>query len=204
MELELEAAAGGRGSRVVSLSGDAPAADLGRGDLEHDGSPSKDPTVSRRHVSLRLLDGGVAFEVVGRNPVVVRRSSSEGDGSSIKTFCRGDKGELRPGDALSVSLKAPAFWAVRRKGGNGEGEVEASVLDAVARREKRTRERKEREKLAAEEAMEVTKEEEEGKAGCEVEGLEIDLASIDPVKGDIALFSPAFRWSRNPLVALVF
>ncbi|GJN38661.1 hypothetical protein PR202_gb27725 [Eleusine coracana subsp. coracana] len=186
MELVLEAAAGGGGSRVVSLSGDAPTADLGREYLEHHGGPSKDHTVSRRHVSLRLLDGGgdsgVAFEVVGRNPVVVRRSSNGGGGnSSSRVFRHGERGELRPGDALSLSLKAPLFWAVRRKGENGEGEVEASVLDAVARRERRTRERKEKEKLAAEEAMVLTKEE-EGEAGSEGGDLEIDFARIDPVK----------------------
>ncbi|CAN6194806.1 unnamed protein product [Urochloa humidicola] len=187
MELELES--GGGGSRAVSLSVDSPTADLGRGDLG--GGPSADRTVSRRHVSLRLLDDGVdgepgvAFEVVGRNPVVVRSPNGGGSGS---VFRRGEKGELRPGDALSLSLKAPAFWAVRRrKEGNREGEVEveAAVLDAVERREKRTRERKEREReqRAAEEeaAMEVT-EEEEGAAGSDVEGLEIDLASIDPVR----------------------
>ncbi|TVU07928.1 hypothetical protein EJB05_41306 [Eragrostis curvula] len=184
MELELEAAAGGGGSTVVSLSGDAPAADLGRGNLGH-GGKNGDRTISRRHVSLRLLDGGgepgVAFEVVGRNPVVVRRSSNGGDASISCVFRRDETGELRSGDALSLSLKAPLFWAVRRK--DGDGEVEASVLDAVARRERRTRERKERDRLAAEEAMEVTIEEEEkGEAGSEVEGLEIDLASIDPVK----------------------
>ncbi|CAL5039053.1 unnamed protein product [Urochloa decumbens] len=186
MELELES--GGGGSRAVSLSVDSPTADLGRGDLGGDG-PSSDRTVSRRHVSLRLLDGGgggepgVAFEVVGRNPVAVRSPN----GGSSGVFRRGERGELRPGDALSLSLKAPAFWAVRRREeGNGEDEVEveSAVLDAVARREKRTRERKEREKRAAEEeAMEMeATDEEEGAAGSDVEGLEIDLASIDPVR----------------------
>ncbi|XP_062229064.1 uncharacterized protein LOC133926909 [Phragmites australis] len=184
MELELEA--GGGGTRAVSLSVDSPTADLGRGDLGHGGS-SRDGTVSRRHVCLRLLDagGGVAFAVVGKNPVVVRRSSNGRSGSSSsRVFRRGEKGELRPGDGLSLSLKAPSFWAVRRREGNGEGEVEVepAVLDAVARRERRTRERKEREmRVAEKEAMEVT-EEEEGAAGSDVEGLEIDLASVDPVR----------------------
>jgi hypothetical protein len=184
MELELGAAA--RGRRVVSLSGETSAADLGRGDLGgHDGGPSKDRTISRRHVSLRLIDGsdepGVAFEVVGRNPVVLRRSSNAGGGGISKVLHRGEKGELRHGDAPSLSLKAPSFWAVRRKGGSGEGEVEASVMDAVARR---TRERKERERIAAKEAVEVTRDEKEWDAGPEVEGSEIDSASIDPVKGE--------------------
>ncbi|KAL6839555.1 hypothetical protein ACP4OV_030825 [Aristida adscensionis] len=197
MELELEAAAAGGGSggggrsRVVSLSAGAPEADLGRGVMGV--GPSKDRTVSRRHVSLRLRLGGggeeeepaVAFEVVGRNPVVVRRSTDGvGSGRSSRVFRRGEEGELRAGDALSLSLRAPAFWAVRRKTeGNGDGEVEASVLDAVARREWRTRERKERERLAMEEEVaEATEEGEKGAAGSEVEGMEIDLATVDPVR----------------------
>ncbi|XP_025813808.1 DEAD-box ATP-dependent RNA helicase 42 [Panicum hallii] len=185
MELDLES--GGGGSRAVALSVDSPTADLGRGDLGG-GGPSADRTVSRRHVSLRLLDGGggesgVAFEVVGRNPVAVRSLDVWTSG----VFRRGEKGELRPGDALSLSLKAPAFWAVRRREENGKGEVDAAVLDAVARRESRTRERKERERerererekrAAEEEAMEVTEEEKEAAA----EGLDIDLASVDPVR----------------------
>ncbi|KAJ1259618.1 hypothetical protein BS78_10G169200 [Paspalum vaginatum] len=189
MELELETArgsVGGSGTRAVSLSVDSPTADLGRGDLG--GGASRDRTVSRRHVSLRLLDagGGVAFEVVGRNPVVVR-SPDGGGGTSGRLFRRGETGELRPGDALALSLNAPAFWAVRRR----EGEVEAAVLDAVARRERRTRERKERErereKRAAEEtALEVTDEGEgegeEGAVGTDVEGMEVDLSSVDPVR----------------------
>jgi len=193
MELELES--GGGGSRAVALSVDSPAADLGRGDLGG-GGPSADRTVSRRHVSLRLLDGGepgVAFEVVGRNPVVVRSP----DGGSSGVFRRGEKGDLRPGDALSLSLKAPAFWAVRMREGDGEGAVgvEGAVLDAVARRERRTRERKERERekrAAEEEAMEVT-EEEGAAAGSETEGLEIDLASVDPVRGKVVFLYLAFR-----------
>jgi hypothetical protein len=159
--------------------------------LEQDGGPSK-----HRPVSRRLLDGsgdpGVAFEVVGRNPVVVRRSSSGRRGGSSRVFRRREKGDPRPGDALSLSLKAPSFWAVRRKGRNGEWEVEASVLDAVARRERRTRERKERarERIAAEESVDVTKEAEEA-------GSEIDLASIDPVKGELVFFFVTFQGSIN-------
>jgi len=112
-------------------------------------------------------------------------------------FRRGEKGELRPGGALSLSLKAPAFWAVRRREGNGEGAVgaEGAVLDAVARRERRTWERKERERekrAAEEEPMEVT-EEEGAAAGSETEGLEIDLASVDPVRGKVVFLYLAFR-----------
>ncbi|RLM56008.1 high mobility group nucleosome-binding domain-containing protein 5 [Panicum miliaceum] len=152
MELELES--GGGGSRAVALSVDSPTADLGRGDLGG-GGPSADRT--------RLAPPRVPPP------------------SRCGVFRRGEKGELRPGDALSLSLKAPAFWAVRRREGNGKGEVEAAVLDAVARRERRTRERKERERekqAAEEEAMEVTEEEKEEAA----EGLDIDLASVDPVR----------------------
>uniref|UniRef100_A0A453SD01 FHA domain-containing protein n=1 Tax=Aegilops tauschii subsp. strangulata TaxID=200361 RepID=A0A453SD01_AEGTS len=186
MELELEAGGGGSGGRVVSLSSESPTADLGRGDLV-----TADLNMSRRHVSLRLVGGGeprVAFEVVGRNPVLVR-SSVGGD----KVYRRGEAGELRAGDGLSLSLKAPSFWTVRRTGGEEEAvagaevEVDTAVLDAVARREKRTRERKERERRATEEAMEVTKEEVMAASGDdeldeEVEDLKIDLDSIDPVQ----------------------
>jgi hypothetical protein len=200
MDLELEAAgSGGSGTRAVSLSVDSPTAELGRGDLG--GGPSQDRTVSRRHVSLRLLGvgGGIAFEVVGRNPVVVR-SPDGGGGSGSGTnrvFRCGEKGELRAGDTLSLSLKAPAFWAVRAREGNGDGDadvdVEPAVLDAVARRERRTRERKERERererRAAEEAMEVTEEEEGAAVDSDVEGFDIDLAAIDPVRGDLLFFS---------------
>ncbi|KAF8648309.1 hypothetical protein HU200_064889 [Digitaria exilis] len=202
--MELELGSGSVGARVVSLSVDSPTADLGRGDQGGGGGPSADRTVSRRHVSLRLLDGGgepgVAFEVVGRNPVVVRPPNS----GSSSVFRSGEKGELRAGDALSLSLKAPVFWTVRRREGNGEGEgggeVEAAVLDAVARREKRTRERKERERemRAAEEAaaMEVTVEE-EGAAGSDAESLEIDLASIDPVR-EFAFLSMDHEFDSYP------
>ena len=149
--MELESEAGG-GGRAVSLSSESPAADLGRGDLVP--APA-DRTVSRRHVALRLVGGGeprVAFEVVGRNPVVVRPSVGE----DRAYYRRGEAGELRAGDGLSLSLKAPSFWTVRRTG--ADVEVDTAVLDAVARREERTRERKEkeRERRAVEEAMEVT------------------------------------------------
>lgn len=203
MDLELEAAgSGGSGTRAVSLSVDSPTAELGRGDLGGGGGgggPSQDRTVSRRHVSLRLLGvgGGIAFEVVGRNPVVVRSPDGGGGGGSgtSRVFRRGEKGELRAGDALSLSLKAPVFWAVRAREGNGDGDadvdVEPAVLDAVARRERRTRERKERERerRAAEEAMEVTEEDEGAAVDSDVEGFDIDLAAIDPVRGDLLFFS---------------
>lgn len=200
MDLELEAAgSGGSGTRAVSLSVDSPTVELGRGDLGGGGGagPSQDRTVSRRHVSLGLLGvgGGIAFEVVGRNPVVVRSPDGGGGGGISRVFRRGEKGELRAGDALSLSLKAPAFWAVRAREGNGDGDadvdVEPAVLDAVARRERRTRERKERERerRVAEETMEVTEEEEGAAVDSDVEGFDIDLAAIDPVRGDLLFFS---------------
>ncbi|XP_051199723.1 uncharacterized protein [Lolium perenne] len=183
MELELEP--GGGGIRAVSLSSESPEADLGSGDL----APPADRTVSRRHVTLRLVGDGeprVAFEVVGRNPVVVRSSRVGED----KVYRRGEAGELRAGDGLSLSLKAPAFWTVRRPDvKEGEAEVDTAVLDAVARREKRTQERKERERRVLQEAMEVTAEEEETEAGVgdeeldeELEDLKIDLGNLDPVQ----------------------
>uniref|UniRef100_A0A0E0LCR9 FHA domain-containing protein n=1 Tax=Oryza punctata TaxID=4537 RepID=A0A0E0LCR9_ORYPU len=190
MELELEAAGGGGRSTAppVSLSGESPEAVLGRG-------TASDRTVSRRHVSLRLLGGGgdeeeeeprVAFEVVGRNPVVVR----SGRGGRSRVFRRGEAGELRDGDGLALSLRSPSsFWAVRRRSKGGDVDVEAEILDAVARRERRTRERKERERRAAEEAMEVTADEEAAadaasseEFDAEAEDLKFDLANIDPVR----------------------
>jgi hypothetical protein len=71
--------------------------------------------------------------------------------------------------------------------------VEASVLDAVARRERGTRERKEREQERI--AVEVTKEVEEA-------GSEIDLASIDPVKGELVFFFVTFQGSINDAMQL--
>uniref|UniRef100_A0A0D9WRB4 FHA domain-containing protein n=1 Tax=Leersia perrieri TaxID=77586 RepID=A0A0D9WRB4_9ORYZ len=198
MELELEAAGGGSSRPPVSLSVESPSAVFGRGDLA-----AADRTVSRRHVSLRLLGGGgggdepprVAFEVVGRNPVVVR--TGEGGGGSSRVYRRGEAGELRDGDALALSLRAPppsSFWAVQRQRRSEGGEVDAEVMDAVARRERRTRERKERERRAAEEeeeeeAMEVTADEEDeaeaasgGDLDAEAGDPELDLANIDPVQ----------------------
>jgi hypothetical protein len=83
---------------------------------------------------------------------------------------------------------------VRAREGNGDGDadVEPAVLDAVARRERRTRERKER--RAAEAAMEVTEEEEGGALDSDLEGFDIDLADIDPVRGDILFFVAAFHY----------
>ncbi|KAG8094536.1 hypothetical protein GUJ93_ZPchr0012g21898 [Zizania palustris] len=186
LELEVE----GGGSRApVSLSGDSPEAVLGRGDLGGTAS-AVDRTVSRSHVSLHFLDGGgegepprVAFEIVGRNPVVVRSAGGS------RVYRRGEAGELRDGDRLALSLRAPSFWAVRRSK-SGAVEAEAEVLDAVARRERRTRERKERERRAVEEAMEVSADEEaapvdaasSGELDAEAEDLKSDLASIDPVR----------------------
>lgn len=188
----MEAGDGGA-TRVIALSSESPATDLGRGDLALAPTSPTYRTVPRRHVSLRLLGGRdprVAFEVVGRNPVAVR-SAVGGD----KVYRCGEAGELREGDLLSLSLKAPLFWKVRRTGGqaaaaaDADPEVDTAVLDAVARREKRTRERKERERGAVEEAMEVTEEEETPAAGdeefnAELEDSKIDLASIDPVRGE--------------------
>ncbi|KAL5226116.1 hypothetical protein ABZP36_012755 [Zizania latifolia] len=189
-ELELEVEGGG--SRApVSLSGDSPEAVLGRGDLGSTATAA-DRTVSRRHVSLRFLGGGgegepprVAFEIVGRNPVVVRSAGGS------RVYRRGEAGELRDGDGLALSLRAPSFWEVRRSKG-GVAEPEPEVLDAVARRERRTRERKEKEKerRAVEEAMEVAADEEAvpadaasgGELDAEAEDLKSDLASIDPVR----------------------
>ncbi|XP_042419022.1 uncharacterized protein DDB_G0283697 [Zingiber officinale] len=135
-----------------------------------------DCTVSRRHLSLRLVGGDsedgprVLFEVIGRNPVVVC-----GCGGRPRVYRKSEKGELRDGDRLSLSLKNLSFWVLRRRGA-APGAVDQKVVDAVARREKRTSERKKNERKSVIEAI-----------GAEEEDLEHELAAldasqIDPVK----------------------
>uniref|UniRef100_A0A6V7QQ07 FHA domain-containing protein n=1 Tax=Ananas comosus var. bracteatus TaxID=296719 RepID=A0A6V7QQ07_ANACO len=138
------------------------------------GPSSSDRTVSRRHLSLRHDEFELQFEVIGRNPIVVRSANGGGD----RVYRNSEKGELKRGDRVSLSLKTPFFWVVRRVGGRGEeGEVDRAVLDAVERREKRTLERRRR-----------REEEEAARApiyGGEVDdevfnaGLESDLAHLD-------------------------
>lgn len=134
-----------------------------------------DRTVSRRHLSLRLAGGDsddskdgpkVLFEVIGRNPVVVCGC----DGTwRPRVYRNSEKGELRDGDRLSLSLKNLSFWVLRRRGA-----VEQKVIDAVARREKRTSERKKKERKTAIEAV---------NGDLEQELAALDASQIDPIKG---------------------
>ncbi|XP_020573845.1 uncharacterized protein LOC110020180 [Phalaenopsis equestris] len=151
---------------------------------------SSDRSISRYQVSLQYLDTRadnldtnnhaeeplLSFEVVGKNPILV----CSGDGEGKRIYRKAEKGVLKAGDRISLSIKNPNFFFVRRREGR-KGEVESSVLDALARRERRTqlrrKEEEEREKL----------EEVGGKNEMvwEDSGLEIgslDISKIDPVK----------------------
>ncbi|KAJ4789099.1 hypothetical protein LUZ62_040345 [Rhynchospora pubera] len=131
---------------------------------------SSDPSVSRRHVSLTpTSESTLSFEVIGKNPVLVLTNGCK------KVCRRGEKGEIREGDRLSLSIQRPSLWVVKR-------EVERSVLEAVKRRERRTmerrREREEREKEQLREEVEVN--EDNFDLEFDLEGL--DLSNIDPVE----------------------
>ncbi|KAJ1691128.1 hypothetical protein LUZ63_015283 [Rhynchospora breviuscula] len=130
---------------------------------------SSDPSVSRRHVSLTLAsESTLSFEVIGKNPILILTNG-------CKKLCRrGEKGYLTEGDRLSLSIRRPSLWVVKR-------EVERSILEAVKRREMKTmerrREREEREKEESREEVEVN---EDFDLEFELEGL--DLSNIDPVE----------------------
>lgn len=141
------------------------------------GPSGADRTVSRRHLSLRLIDDQtdkfrVEFVVIGKNPIWVCFSN----GGDRRTYKNLEKGELRTGDKLSLSIKKPSFWVVQRSGGENEEDEEERkrVLDAVARREKRTLERKEKK---------------DGFRGEDADSSEeigaVDVSQIDPVEGKI-------------------
>ncbi|XP_068653390.1 protein pxr1 [Aristolochia californica] len=140
------------------------------------GFHSDDRTISRRHVVLALKeyepdgDVRVAFEVVGKNPILVVRSG----GTDKKVFRTSDKGELSVGDQLSPSLKKPVF-VILKNVVSGEEEHER----------KRAQEAVERSKLGTLEG------EDKGTAdtlyggvtGSEDVGVKsFDLSQIDPVK----------------------
>lgn len=157
------------------------------------GPSSNDRSISRRHVSLQFLDTSgdkvdtndhaddllLSFEVVGKNPILVCSKSGEGK----KIYRRSEKGVLKAGDHISLSINSPNFFFVKRRDGR-EGEVDNSLLDALARRERRTQQRR---KEAGERAKleEVGGENEDvvlGSSGLEIGWL--DISEIDPVKGE--------------------
>ncbi|KAF3333417.1 transcription initiation factor TFIID subunit 7 [Carex littledalei] len=129
---------------------------------------SSNPTVSRRHVSLKLTpESTLTFEVLGKNPILILTNGCK------KVCRRGEKGELREGDRLSLSIQRPSLWVVKTL----KREVERSILEAVKRRERKTMERRrEREERETEELREEVGEHEE----FEVESL--NLSNIDPVE----------------------
>ncbi|XP_072982742.1 uncharacterized protein [Typha latifolia] len=169
MELESEF-----GDRILIESGSTK--EIGRGVGLEFGRSSSDRTVSRRHLSLRLLgeESKLHFEVVGRNPIVICR----GEEGGRRVYRSSEKGELSVGDRFSLSLKYPSFFAVRRVG-EEKGEVEKAVLDAVERREKRTLERRrEKEETARMEIAGGVGDQEE----LELDIESLDISQTDPVK----------------------
>lgn len=189
MELEAE-----NGTRIPIQKDSKTEVGRGLGLGSGPAATTADRTVSRRHLSLRLIgpagdeaDGGdssvesrVSFEVIGKNPILVYSSS----GGDKRVYRNSEKGELSAGDRFSLSLKNPSFFIVGRKGGGGKAAgVEKRVLDAVERRERRTLERrKEKERRARAEASVDEGDEEDTNGGPELELGSIDVSHIDPVR----------------------
>lgn len=174
--------------------------ELGRGQL---GFPSDDRTVSRHHISLQLHDEptqkpskqnypdgeiSASFQVIGKNPIWVFTRDRE----EKRVFRNSEKGDLRPGDRFSISLKKPLFFTLKKRAFDAEEEEEDEedqkrVLKAVERRKKRTLERKEEEeqkRVLKYECSLVNGEDASGDLGLG----SLDLSQIDPVRGQISLF----------------
>ncbi|ONK80939.1 uncharacterized protein A4U43_C01F23500 [Asparagus officinalis] len=138
------------------------------------GSSATDQTISRRHLSLRPIDEQrVGFEVMGKNPICI----CEGIDGERRVYKNSEKGELRIGDRVSLSLKKPCFWVLKRRERENEEEEDEEkrrVLDAVERREKRTCERR-RDKEEKMKAVVVD-------GGDDEEIGYVDVSGIDPVK----------------------
>lgn len=109
MEIE-----GEDGTKLILKPGDK--AVFGRGA----GFTTDDLTVSRRHVSLELKpfagggteSGRVSFEVLGRNPVWVRKREP---GEKIRTFRKSETGEIAAGDRFCVSGQLPNWFTLKRR-----------------------------------------------------------------------------------------
>lgn len=159
------------------------------------GSSATDQTISSRHLSLQLIDEQrVGFEVIGKNPIWV----CEGIDGERRVYKNSEKGELRIGDRVSLSLKKPCFWVLKRREGENEEEEDEEkrrVLDAVERREKRTRERRDKEEKMKGVVVDGGDDEEIG---------DVDISGIDPIEGNKFLFLFAFvfygsfYWSETP------
>jgi hypothetical protein len=166
MELQSE-----ENGEKISIDATTTSSTLGRSNA------SSNPSVSRRHVVLKLTpESTLSFEVIGKNPILILANGG-------RIVCRrGEKGELREGDRLSLSIQSPSLWIVKK-------EVDRSILEAVRRREKRTMERREREEREDREKEELR--DEVGVSGgfdldAEMEGL--DLLNIDRVEGNLTSF----------------
>lgn len=194
--------------------------ELGRGPV----IASRDPTVSRRQVIIELQkenDGDdeegdfnrVYVEVLGPNPICIVRSGSLKQKSSLEFLKKGQSSYLQVGDKFSLSVKNTHFFTLKKKvekgsseektkTGNEDEDVEKKrIEEAVARRQRRAVERKQKEKLQGENQdfnkVQLDEERGKGKEGPRVEleleeqdeteiqdlGLlqSLDLSHIDPV-----------------------
>lgn len=113
-----------------------------------------DHTVSRHHVSFWIKnsddpDERVGFEVIGKNPIWVRSR----DGGEVRGFRRGEKGELKVGDWVSIGgLNGCPVWFLLKRSELEGGDEEESEVGGF--------------------------DEEDLEGECE-----IDVSSLDPVKG---------------------
>ncbi|CAH8316280.1 unnamed protein product [Eruca vesicaria subsp. sativa] len=115
MEIE-----GEDGTKLILKPGDKPIFGRGAGFI------TDDLTVSRRHVSLELKpfaggteSGRVSLEVLGRNPVWVRKREP---GEKIKTFRKSEKGEVKAGDRFCVSGQLPVWFTLKSRDDEGKEE----------------------------------------------------------------------------------
>ena len=124
------------------------------------GFGAEDRSVSRRHVAFQAkpranqIPPRVSFEVLGKNPVWVRRNEDD----EVRVFRRTEKGELSEGDWFCVSAKGPTWFALRRIG-DEDGEARVSDEDDEIESD-----------LVP-----------SSRIGSEFEGF--DVSDIDPVKG---------------------
>ncbi|XP_041001834.1 uncharacterized protein LOC121247544 isoform X2 [Juglans microcarpa x Juglans regia] len=115
------------GSRIALQNAPNHKTFFGRGLGFH----TDDRTVSRRHVLFEVKTSDdksrsqtgttVSFEVVGKNPIWVKKSGC----GEIRVHRSGEKGEVAAGDCFCLSGKRPVRFSVR---GRGFGAAEKRVL----------------------------------------------------------------------------